>query len=117
VHALAVPGNAQANALLTKVFSESCRAGDERESFAALSTMVRIEHPGATDAVIELLKHSAKSKSHYSYYWIGHLIPKLPRDEAVPKLDALLPTLPEKLIDQLLDSVAELKNRVDSPAT
>ena len=117
VYALSTPGDSKANALLTKVFSEACRAGDDRETMSALHTMIRIRHPDATDAVIELLKRSDKSKSTYGYYWITSLIPQLPRDEAVPKLEALLPTLPEKLIDQLLDSVAELKNRADSAAT
>ncbi len=79
--------------------------------------MVDVQHPEATDAVIELIKRSAKSKTAYGYYWIGHLIPQLPPDEAVPKLDALLPTLPEKMIDQLLDSVTTLKNRVEPGAT
>ena len=45
----------------------------------------------------------------YSYYWIGHLIPQLPKAEALPKLEALLPTLPEKLIDSLLDVVTAMK--------
>jgi HEAT repeat protein len=117
VHVLSVPGHAKANALLARLFNESCRAGNDSESFAALNTMVRVRHPEATDAAIELIKLSAKSKTAYRYYWIGHIIPKLPRDEAVPKLEALLPTLPEKMIDQLLDSVAELKNRVDPAAT
>ena len=84
---------------------------------SALQTMVRIRHPGATDAVIEFLKRSSKARSPYGNYWITALVPELPRDEAVPKLEALLPTLPEKLVDQLLDSVAELKNRADSAAT
>ena len=30
-------------------------------------------------------------------------------NEALPKLEALLPTLPEKAIDQLLDYVAQLQ--------
>ena len=50
-----------------------------------------------------------KAKSAYSYYWIGHLIPRLPKAEALAKLEALLPTLPEKMIDQFLDYVTELK--------
>ena len=80
---------------------------------AVLDAMIRVGHPGATDAVVELIERFARAKSPYGYsgfsYWVGRLIPRLPRDEALPKLEALLPTLPEKMIDQLLDYVTELK--------
>ena len=78
-----------------------------------LNTMIRVGHPEATNATIELITKFAKSKSsytYYGYYWIGHLIPRLPKAEALPKLEALLPTLPEKMIDQLLGYVTELKH-------
>jgi hypothetical protein len=117
VCALSTPGSSKANAFLSKAFNEACAAANDREAMPTLQTMVRIRHPGATDAVIEFLKRNSKSKSPYGNYWIAALIPELPRDEAIPKLEALLPTLPDKLIDQLLDSVAELKNRADSAAS
>lgn len=117
VYALCMPGNSKANAALSKALSEACSAGNDGEAMPALQTMVRIHHPGATDAVIDLLKRGSKSKSRYGNYWITSLIPLLPPDEAVPKLEALLSTLPDKLVDQLLDSVAELKSRADSTAT
>jgi hypothetical protein len=41
----------------------------------------------------------------------------LPRAEALPKLEALLPTLPEAMIDQLLDSVTELKESAPRAAS
>jgi HEAT repeats len=111
VQALARPGHSRANALLAKLFKERLgKSKDDHELLEILSTMIRVNHPGATDATIELIKRIAKTKYGYGYYWFGHLIPRLPRDEAVPKLEAMLPTLPEKMIDQLLDSVTELKN-------
>jgi hypothetical protein len=83
--------------------------------------MIRVDHPGATDAVIELIKKFARAKSTYGYYafsyWVGRLIPRLPRAEALPKLEALLPTLPEKMIDQLLDYVTELKQGTPTAAS
>jgi hypothetical protein len=110
VQALAVPGHAGANALLTKLFRERLgKAGEAYELIGILDTMIRIGHPEATDSTIELIKKYAKAKSPYSYYWIGHLIPRLPKAEALPRLEALLPTLPERMIDQLLDYVTELK--------
>jgi hypothetical protein len=121
VEALAVPGHAGANEFLTKLFWEGLgRAGKEYELSGVLDTMIRVGHPGATDAVIDLIKKLARGKSPYGYYgisyWIGRLIPRLPRAEALPKLEALLPTLPEKMIDQLLDYVTELKQNTPTPA-
>ena len=114
VQALAVPGHAGAGEFLTTLFRQGLgRAGKEYELSEVLDTMIRVGHPGATDAVIELIKKFARAKSTYGYsgisYWVGRLIPRLPRAEALPKLEALLPTLPEKMIDQLLDYVTELK--------
>ena len=110
VQALAVPGHANANALLAELFRQRLgKSGDDHELIGILDTMIRVGHPEATDATIELINRSATAKSAYGYYWIGHLIPRLPRAEAVPKLKALLPTLPEKMIDQVLDYVTALK--------
>jgi hypothetical protein len=122
VQALAVPGHAGASELLSKLFREGLgKAGKEHELSEILQTMVRVGHPGATDATVELLKKAARSKAVYGYYWvsywIGRLIPRLPRDEALPKLEALLPTLPEKMIDQLLDYVTELKQGTPTMAS
>jgi hypothetical protein len=114
VQALAVPGHAGARELLTTLFQQELgRAGQEYEVTQVLDTMIRVDHPGATDAVIEFIKKLARARSAYAYYgvsyWVGRLIPQLPRAEALPKLEALLPTLPEKMIDQVLDYVTELK--------
>ena len=114
VQALAVPGHAGASEFLTTLFRQGLgRAAKEYELSEVLETMIRVGHPGATDAVIEVIEKFARAKSTYGYsgisYWVGRLIPRLPRAEALPKLEALLPTLPEKMIDQLLDYVTELK--------
>jgi hypothetical protein len=111
VQALAVPGHAGANALLAELFQQRLgKSGYDHELMGILDTMSRVGHPAATDATIELIKKSAKASSAYGYYWLGHLIPRLPKAEALPKLEALLPTLPEKLIDQVLDSITTLKS-------
>jgi hypothetical protein len=110
VLALAVPGHAGANALLTKLFRERLgKSVIEYHVITILDTMIRVGHPEATDAIIELIKKQAKAKTYYSHYYLGHLIPRLPKADALPKLEALLPTLPEKMIDQLLGYVTELK--------
>ena len=110
VEALAVPGHDKANALLLKQFKQTIsKPQEEHTALVVICTMARIKHPQATDAVIELIQKFAKEKHGY-FYGLGHLITELPKDEALPKLEALLPTLPEKMIDQLLDYVTQLKN-------
>jgi hypothetical protein len=113
VQALARPGHAGANALLAKLFRQRLDnlAGKEYEAAQTLATMIRVGHPEATNATIELLEKYGKKTAytHYWCYWVAPLIPRLPKAEALPRLEALLPTLPEKMIDQLLDYVTELK--------
>ena len=111
VQALARPGHAAANKLLAQAFDERLKKSkDLWECAQIVQTMVRIQHPAATDATIAVIAKHAKGNQGYGLYWIGQLIPQLPK-EALPKLEALLPTLPEKVIDQLLDYVTQLKNR------
>ncbi len=104
---LARPGHVGANELIAREFwrdpGKSRAAGPQVD---ILRTMLRIEHPAATDATIELIKMTAKTNF---YAWFGDIIPRLPKAEALPKLESLLPTLPEKMVDQLLDSIAELR--------
>ena len=109
VQTLVVPGHAKANAFLLKQFKQSSKSKEEHNAYQIAATMSHIKHPQATEAVIELIQKYAKAKYSY-YYGLGHLITELPKDEALPKLEALLPTLPEKMIDQLLDYVTQLKN-------
>jgi HEAT repeats len=111
IQSLAVRGHAKANKLLAELFQQRIvKSVEDRELLAVIDTMIRVEHPGATDAMIEFIKKNATAKTAYGYYWLGRLIRLLPKAEAVPKLEALLPTLPEKMIDALLDSIVELNN-------
>jgi hypothetical protein len=111
VMALAVPGHKKANEFLAATFKQQlAKSGEDYEMIGTLGTMIRVGHTGATDATIELIKFSAKSKASYSDYWLGRLIPRLPKAEAIAKLEALVPELPEKTSDQLLDHLAALKN-------
>jgi hypothetical protein len=111
VQTLARPGHPAANKLLAQVFDERLKkAKDLWECGQVVQTMVRVQHPAATDAAIAVIEKHAKGNQGYGLYWIGQLIPQLPKD-ALPKLESLLPTLPDKVIDQLLDYVTQLKNR------
>ncbi len=114
VAVLAVPGHAKANAFLSsrsKAFIANAKVDHLIFGrYEILEAMVRVRHPEATDAVIEFIKKLAKQKVAYGFSWVDHLILGLPKAEAVPKFEALLPTLPEKSIDLLHDYVTQLKN-------
>jgi hypothetical protein len=118
---LAVPGHAAASEFLTTVFRQGLGQSEKLgELRRVLETMIRVGHPRATDAFIEVIKTSAQAESTYRYcafYWVGRLIPRLPRAEALPKLEALLPTLPQPMIGPLLGYVAELKQATPTVAT
>jgi hypothetical protein len=112
VQVLARPKHDAANSLLAQAFADTLKkARDSTECHLTLATMIRIQHPAATDSLIELIKVQAKGAQHYGLYWIGRLIPALPK-EAAASLEELLPTLPEKIIDELLGYVTELKNKL-----
>jgi hypothetical protein len=104
VCALARPGHDAANRLLS---DELARAKDPQH---LLRTMVRIQHPEAVDALIAALKEQAKEKYHHYYvgYWYGPMIADLPRS-ALARVEEVLPTLPDKMVDQLMEHVLALK--------
>ena len=105
---LARPGHPAANQFLSDHLAGLKKP---HEALQVLETMVRIRHPGAADAVIDAVKRQAKDTSYYSVgYWCGRLIADLPR-AALPRFEELLPTLPDKMVDQLMDSVLALKNK------
>ena len=106
---IARPGDAKAHQFL----SQQLEGKKLHEEFQVLQAMVRLNHPGAADAIIDRLKKQAKSSSHgyYGYgYWYGRMITELPKS-TLPKFEAVLPELPEKVADQLMDSVMSLREK------
>ena len=105
---LARPGHDAAN----KFLAENLSGSAPHDEGQVLEAMIRVGHTGVVDAIIAGLKREAKSPSYsyYQVYWSMRLIPRLPASAAA-KLEALLPTLPEKVADQLVDAVAALKDK------
>jgi hypothetical protein len=108
---LSRPDHAATNKFLSTKLAELKKPHEAQE---VLRTMIRIRHPSATDAVVNELKKLAKDTAHHYYlsYWYGPMIADLPKT-ALPALEALMPGLPEKMVDQLMESVLALKNKPD----
>jgi len=104
---LAQPGHNAANQFLSDKLAKT----KPDEAHQLLRTMVRVEHPGATDAVIDSIKKQSKDATYFYYgYYYSSLVSDLPRS-ALPKLEELITTLPDKYVDGLMDSVLALKNK------
>ena len=113
VQTLARPGNAEVNTMLTEAFEASFKKSKALHDVGdILSTLIRIQHPDATDNLIRVLTRyvGPKSKHVWGIYWIARLIPDLPKASAI-KLEELLPTLHEQAIEGLIESVTALKNK------
>ena len=111
VQFLARSDHSAANAFLSDAFEATLKKSRTGYEFAdLLTTMIHVGHPGATDSLIAAINTCVKFASTFGLKWLGHTIPKLPKD-AVPKLEALLPTLPKDAIDLLHDYVTQLKNK------
>lgn len=74
-----------------------------------LSAMIEAEHPDRVDAMIALIKRLSSSTSYYGS-WILQKIPDLPPKEAVTKLEALLPSLKDRLADDVISYIFVLKH-------
>src|SRR5689334_15862266 len=81
---LARPGHEATNRFLSDRLEKLKQPHEVQE---VLRTMVRIKHPGAADAVIDVLKKLGKDKYYYYVgYWYGPMIAGLPKS-ALPKVD------------------------------
>jgi len=60
--------------------------------------------------LIDWLKQQASATQSYYTAWVARLIPDLPASAAA-QIEAILPSLPEKMVDQLMDPLLTLKNK------
>ncbi len=104
------PGHAAANAYLSKIFAEQLKKAKQMHEFHdVVSAMVGAEHPDATDAVIATLEKFGDKTGYYGYY-LGHFVADLPKS-ALPRLEALIPKLPERVADSLLGFMQQLRDK------
>ncbi len=116
IRELARPNDPATNRFLSRHFVELTEKAKGHEPHALLElaadveTMVRIHHPEATDILIDWLKQQASATHSYYTAWVARLIPDLPASAAA-QIEAILPSLPEKMVDQLMDPLLTLKNK------
>lgn len=105
---LARPGHAKASVLL----AERLASAKPHEALAIMRAMVRVGHPAAGEAIVEAIKKDAKATYSYMWHQYAEMIPHLPRSE-LPTFEALLLTVPEKVVDALMASVIALRNKFE----
>ena len=108
VRQLVRPGHAAANRYLKGMFDETLmRSTSLDQCHEVVAAMVAAEHPDATDAFLAAFEKHGKKASYFSY-WFAQLVPDLPK-AALPRLEALLPTLTDRMADSLLGYIEQLR--------
>lgn len=98
------------NDYLAEQYAKTIKKRDgEWETANILEAMIDVQHADAVDSFMQSLKKLVgKTRQYYYTYWVGRLIPKLPKAALAP-LEELIPTLPDKVVDNIVPLVAELK--------
>jgi len=110
IRRLGRPGHDGANAFLKETFDALMKKSKSLDDcHEIVSSMVQTGHPDATDAFITAFQKHAKKAEHHAY-WYGQMIPNLPKS-AVPRLEALIPTLSDRAADCLLDYIQQLRDK------
>lgn len=111
VETLARPKHKATSDFLSQKFEAKLKGKDvDYELGRLLQTMLQTEHPRLVEHFLDGLKKIGSPRRRYFYhpYWFARLIPQLPK-KAAPKIEEMLPSLPEKVIDALAPYVDELK--------
>ncbi|MCI0740809.1 MAG: HEAT repeat domain-containing protein [Gemmataceae bacterium] len=113
VRQLIRPGNAKANAFLSEVFNDIIKnAKHMHDCQEVVASMIYAAHPEATDAFLAVLEKFNKKTDYYFGYWLGSLVLDLPKS-AIPRLEAMLPKLNDKIADHLLGYIQQLREKKD----
>jgi hypothetical protein len=110
IRQLARPGHAAANAFLKKTFDETLtKSKSLDECHGVLASMVYASHPAGADAFVAVFEKHGKKATYYGY-WFARLIPELPKS-ALPKLEALVSSVSDRVADSLLDGIQQLRDK------
>ena len=83
-----------------------------------MESMIAVGHPDVVESFLMSLRKclGAKGHTYYYTYWLGRLIPELPKSALKP-LEELIPTLSDKAADELVPQIAELQTRHGSTSS
>ena len=107
------PGHAALKSYLSQVFAgESGKFKSFSDWNRLLATMIAAEHPDATKAVVAALSslYSKNVKYYWEVYAVKELVASLPKS-AIQALEELTPSLDEKVVDDIVEAVDELRQR------
>lgn len=110
------PGHEAQNAFLKKAFEATQSKKTTKKTYecqSVVSAMVKVQHPDATDCLIEAVSKADKKAFWYSYCY-EWMVPDLPAS-AIPKLEAMIPTLPERDTNRWLDRIEQLRVKHRTP--
>lgn len=112
VQSLVRAGHPATIAFLSRTFAGQLEKETAPNEVAeVIQTMLTAEHPGTIDALIAAIRKFAKGTRTWGLFWLAQVIPQMPK-QALPALEELLSTLPEKMVDELMESITELKNKI-----
>jgi hypothetical protein len=110
VRQLGRPGHAASSAFLKEAFAPALKNSKSLDELhEVVAAMLYSGHPDATDAFIAAFEKHCK-KSDYHVYWFARLIPDLPK-EALPRIEALLPNVNDRIADQMIGYIQELREK------
>lgn len=97
--------------LLDRLQSSSKQRDFDYEQFRIISACLQMEYPEAEDELVAVLKsQSNKTARYHYYYWLSRTIALLP-PAAIAKIEKVLPELSEKLIDEIMPALQELRSK------
>jgi len=110
---LARPQHVKACEFLSRKLDEmvSKKGSLDYQVSTILETMIRIEHPRVVEHYLAVLHAATRDKRQHYMYWFAQLIPSLP-PSAAPQIEAMLPDMNEKVVDEIAPYLLELKSKV-----
>jgi hypothetical protein len=108
VHVLSRPGHTAAREFAKAEFDAALKKAktpvDVRDQTI---TLMKLQHPEATDAFFAAMAKRPKKATYY-HYWYTSLVPRLPK-EAIPRLEEMVAAMPDNEAKQWLDAIQELR--------
>jgi hypothetical protein len=109
VHAVRRPGHAGALAFALAEYEAVKKSNSQNSIVEAVTVLVRLGHPRATDALIASFEKVAGTATMVAN-WYCSLIPELPKS-AIARLEAVVPTLQDPVACWWLSAIQQLREK------